>query len=364
MNKGLIGGVAAGAVVLAAIVAAFAVFGGGKPGAQVDAFVARLDLPPEVTVDYGHAAGAGISDDITVSDLRVRGGDAAGGELTAEQVVLGQLAGRDWPTRIEASGLVAGDAGGRVRIAKLSATGIDPRTRMPSQARIEGIAGASSMTGEITVERVELRDLDAANEVPERVDLAIRGIEAALDDARSPVAMAIGSLGYDRLRVDLDYAYAYDRAEETMRIDGVRLAALDMGALTVTALLGGVTPEALTDPEAAAALDSEATLRRLELRYEDASLADRLLEMAARDEGLSTEEMRGQLIEAIQVEVRTATDQLTKEVLRAIETFLAEPGTIRIVAEPPEPVKLAALEDLNDDPDAVRALLGLRVEAQ
>ncbi len=364
MNKGLIGGIAAGVMVLAAIVAAILVFGGGRAAEQVDRFVARLDLPPGVRVEYDRAAGAALSDDIAVSGLRVADAGTPGAEITADALTLVALAGRDWPSGIEAQGVFAGTAADHVRIASLSAAGIDPRTRLPSTARAEGIAGVSPLTGEITVDTVELRDLDAANDVPERVDLAVRGIEATLDAAASPVADFLVLLGYDSVRVDLDYAYVFDPAANILRVDGVRVAAAEMGTIAISAELGGVPPEAMTDPALAAMAEDEATLRRLELRYEDASLADRLLAMAAEDEGLSTEEMRGQLIEAIQLEARTAKDRLTKEVLKAIEAFLAKPGTLRVVAEPPEPVKFAALESLDDDPDTVRALLGLRVEAQ
>jgi len=364
MNKGLVGGIAAGVMVLAAIVAAILVFGGGRAAEQVDGFVARLDLPPQVRVEYAQAAGSGLSDDIAVSGLRVTDTGTPDEEITVDELTLVALAGRDWPTGIEAEGVFAGTAADHVRIASFSASGIDPGTHLPSAARAEGIAGVSPFVGEITVESVELRDLDAAGQVPEHIDLAVRGIEARLDDAVSPVAGFLVPLGYDRLRVDLDYAYAFDPATNVLRVEGVRVAAQDMGTITVSAELGGVPPEAMTNPMLGAMAEEEVTLQGLELRYEDASLADRLLEMAARDEGLSTEEMRSQLIEAIQVETRTAGDRLTKEVLKAIQDFLAEPGTLRVVAEPPEPVKLSTLESLDDDPDKVRALLGLRVEAQ
>jgi hypothetical protein len=164
--------------------------------------------------------------------------------------------------------------------------------------------------------------------------------------------------GYNRLQADITADSAIDSGQHL--IEGrFELAVAEAGTL-------GASFRLLADPDdpgpvAIKRLD-ETRLQRFELRYEDASLVDRLLRIYAQQRHRSLAAAREEIIALIDAERADVADrpQLLAS-LDAVAAFVRKPGTLTLSATPQEPVALSDLPAQVRDPAAFAALLGLAI---
>lgn len=227
------------------------------------------------------------------------------------------------------------------------------------------------------VKRLHLADFSAGAKAGAELGIqdAAFDMEGGLDDPRSvrfkigpilvPATLAppLTAAGYNELVLDYEGASRYDTAEGV--VEGTqRLVAHDAGTLALS--LRFEHYPTVSDAHDAATVGTkflQAELAHLELRYDDASLIDRLLKFQAVRTGSDVEHAREALLNlvAAQREALAGTPELLAG-LDAIAAFLRQPRSLTLILAPPKPVAVGALMTLaQSKPDQVSALLGVSI---
>lgn len=176
------------------------------------------------------------------------------------------------------------------------------------------------------------------------------------------LAPPLTEAGYNELVLDYDGSTHYDATEGVLEASQ-HLAGHDAGALTLSLRMEHYPAVSATSGESAAAMAPllQAELAHLELRYDDASLADRLIRAYAARTGGDVESARARLLAAL--EARRAGFAAKPELLASLDalaSFLREPHSLTLALAPPQPVAFGTLMLLaRTSPDQLASLLGL-----
>ncbi|HXZ02545.1 MAG TPA: hypothetical protein VEI03_21310 [Stellaceae bacterium] len=227
------------------------------------------------------------------------------------------------------------------------------------------------------VKRLHLADFSAGEKAGAELGVkeAELGMEGGLGDSRGmqfnigpilvPATLAppLTAAGYNELVLDYQGGSRYDAAEGVLE-GNQRLSAHEAGALALSLRLEHYP--AVFDAQDAAALSAQfmaAELAHFELRYEDASLVDRLLKIHAARTGGDVEQAREEVLGQIEAQRGAFADKPELSAsFEAIAEFLRRPKSLTLILAPPKPVALGTLMTLSRaSPDQALALLGLSV---
>lgn len=220
--------------------------------------------------------------------------------------------------------------------------------------------------------------------------LAITGITADLSSVKEEDAQAgavIEGLGLTDIAGDINGSFAWSMADGHVSVDQFLFDFADVGALDLTFDLTGLTPAVLSklqeanaavdaagDPssEAAQAAQSMMGMQLLQslsiggasLRYDDASLAGKLLEFFAKAQGLE----KAQLVESLktmvpQIIAGVGIPQLVDLVAPPVSAFLDDPKSLEIDIAPDAPTSLLVLMAAAQNPASLITALGASVTA-
>lgn len=375
MNKALVGFVA-GAVVVGAAGYGTLVYPSQKARAEVDKAIAQL--PPEAKARYDAVEYSLFTRTLVVTgaELAVQDGDetvtARIGRLSLRGVAQDKVAGLsgtgitleggDRATLLQAESL----SGEQIEVAEGVLTGLTgaPAAINVKRLALTGISVAAADNGKVQVREVVLGDYVQADHLPRSLSLGIHGLQvppAALPDAEAREGLA--KLGYGTLSLNFDMAYALSPETNRLSIRNVAIGGDDVGRLSVAAELGGVQAQALADPLMAMAAVQSATLESLEMRYDDSSLAGRVLKLAASEAQMPEAEFKTALLARLAEDGAQATP-LAKQMLDSAAAFLTEPKSLSLRMKPAQPLPLFQLMMAGGtDPYAVAQATGLTVTA-
>lgn len=193
------------------------------------------------------------------------------------------------------------------------------------------------------------------------------------------------ALGYRRLDGGIEARGSWQPADGRLSLTQYDIAIDDVGTLSMTLDLGGMTPELLEkanqlsiqintmDDEAGhigqqmalLGMFSSATLRGASLRFSDDSLTSRAINMVATAQGADPADVANMARGAVPLALmQMQLGELAGMVAPAINTFLDNPDNIQIVARPSRPVTFAeigsaAIATPHDQAATARALVDL-----
>ncbi len=285
-----------------------------------------------------------------------------GGTLTVGHAVLDQLkpGGID-RLALDTATLITPQGGGRLATAEIDgvAYAVGDASAAPrffvAKARIADLAGGP--TGEETQIKEVLGGMIGTPEKPEGGTLTVKAI-----DIPASVHPMIGMLGYDRLLVDFtgktghEAGGVFDNQSE--------LSMPKAGTIDLSFRFSNYQPgDGSLDMAALMARLQAARLDRFELRYQDASLADRLFHFYALNANVDAAALREKIIAPLAAQRAAMGDKPHVAAdLDAVIAFLRKPGTITITAAPPQPVPVSDLMGaMTADPEATVTKLGLTV---
>ncbi|MBI5522527.1 MAG: hypothetical protein HY910_07860 [Desulfarculus sp.] len=139
---------------------------------------------------------------------------------------------------------------------------------------------------------------------------------------------ALKELGYDHPRLDLTYDYVYDQAAKVFDCKEFTLTLAQAGSLSLSFLIKGMEADLAGDPLRNLGALKKAQPASLSLRYQDASLADKLLALGAKKEGLEPEAFRAKLL----AELPPLPGALAPE--PALKSFIQKPGLLCLKVTP------------------------------
>lgn len=256
--------------------------------------------------------------------------------------------------RLTAKGVTANDKDGTIAIDTLELTNpVFPaggKSSKVDSVAMETLTFTQTNEKPVTVASVGLDLGDYAGDVPHSIDLAVEGLVVdpkTVDEKAGSVASDITALGYDTIELNFYAAGNLDPKTEELSIDEITIDGTDMGTLTLSGVLGGLSDEvlkSLANSEPSFDALSKVTVKEAGLYYGDASLTGRIIAEQAKKAGEEPDALVNQLTGALPL-VLMAIDNpdFQKMVTDAVTTFLKEPRNISITASPETPITLMDL---------------------
>ena len=254
------------------------------------------------------------------------------------------------PKIVFTGGTVTGDADGTLGEATITeVTVLDP-----AKATGDSLSGSmlfhtaeaidlkvkpKDQLGEVTIDRMYVEVGNVVDNVPQDNKGSIEGITlpAALFPADS--GFKLDSIGYDKLVLDVSWDGSRDTTTKTVTIRDFTLSIENGGDLSFEGVIGEV-PDArtLNDPTAAQNV-TKTQLHSLTIRYDDNSLAGRIMDYLAKQQSLSREDYANQISAALPFLLAALNNQPFQEkVSTALGGFLQDPKSLTIDLAPEAPV--------------------------
>lgn len=228
-------------------------------------------------------------------------------------------------------------------------------------------------------------DSDALTDIV--TNTAISGIWANIDfvgQMMPEASAAIAMLGISELNGDITQTMNWSMADGHVVVDDFLIDFDDIGAITFKADLSGFTPAMLDKIYAMQASDVDPmseegqaqemvmgmellqaiSITSASVRYDDASLANKLLDLFAAQSGAE----RPAFVKTLQTLLPTVLDQygipaLTEKVAPALDAFLGNPQSLEVAVKPASPTTLLVLSSAASNPAGLISALGLTVVA-
>ncbi len=233
---------------------------------------------------------------------------------------------------------------------------------LPPVAHVHALTIRPVATGfTLRVGDVAVRKFTEGALAPLAMDLSLRDVTADLPPQMPPMPWALASALDRPLVGDVTVAYRYEATSRELDVEHIGLALQDLGALTLSAHVAGVSfevPSALPgldlsklgDPATSAAVLAslagpvlaalhDTALARAELRYEDHGLLPRLVMAAALQSQQSAPSAARRLSDGVEDALNNAPG--VDATMRAqIRQFLARPGSLALVTAPKVPIPI------------------------
>jgi len=158
----------------------------------------------------------------------------------------------------------------------------------------------------------------------------------------------VDALGYESFNVNVNVAGAFDRQSETMTLETFAINTAGVGTVTITARLSGMSPGKIAATRLDAEARSDAKLESLQIRFDNAGVVERALDMHAALIWGSRADAVAQVNAALPLVLHfIGNDAFQAKVATAVQAFLANPQSISLSARPTEPVSLEQILKTN-----------------
>ncbi|SKA93108.1 hypothetical protein SAMN02745704_02458 [Paucidesulfovibrio gracilis DSM 16080] len=215
----------------------------------------------------------------------------------------------------------------------------------------------------IDIDQLVLDRYEEKDGVPHAVTVRFSGVDVPVTPEYFGDSVdVIRNLGYEMLHCDYVMDYAYDEKDKIFETKELSLSVKDAGQFSLSFRLGNVDLADLTKGGPSAML---VTVDQAELSYGEDSLMDRLFDMAAKEERMSREKLMAEINQNTDREIQRARangEDFAAQVMEEIQEFLNNPQTLRVQAQPDEPVAMLQLLGMQDPKDVIRTL-GIQVVA-
>lgn len=374
MNKVLVAAVA-GAVVAGAAGFGTLVYPQMRAKQQVDQAIAAL--PKEIHASYQTLDYSLFGNKLVIGGLEVTAEE--NGETLVTRLSTVTLSGLS-KTRIgtiSGGGLSVEDADQTMRmdVAELSGEqieapeGLSAGMAAPAAFNLKRLAlsGVSMTMGEekVALREIVLSDYAQTAKVPLSMTLGLHGMD--IDPKSLPDQDArdgLARLGYDKLSLNFDLSYTHSPDTKRLSIKQASVGGDNVGRLSFAVDLAEVDAVGMEDPAVALAAAQKAVLESAELRYDDASLAGRLLKIAAEEAQMDESQFKAMLLAQLAEAGAHAPDSpLTKQALDSATAFVTDPKSLSLRLKPTQPLPIGVFVLAAQDPYTLAQALGATVAA-
>jgi hypothetical protein len=317
-----------------------------------DALVAAVTASGESQASYDSASAAG--DDVTIANLKVTGKDGEG--ITIPTVFITNAQPRD-PGGFTADAMSFDNAtmvSDKNTITWGSASVAD--ATVPSADEIKSKAKIRPFS------KMDIATLKVSGgELPVPLDIASVGVTLDLDDGGLPrdfsfdmnsisvpaelIAQAdddfrqlMEGLGYTSLMLNVAIEGGYETGADRLSIRNFAIDAADLGKFSFSGIIAGVKASELAGDAGSDAF-ANGKLENLAIRFDNAGVVERALDMQAKTMGATREDIVAQLNGALPFMLNAINNPAFQEkVAKAGQAFLADPKSLTITANPAQPV--------------------------
>ena len=370
-----------GLVLVSALLMSSASFAASDAKKVADDIVALLKAKGDQNVTYGAATAAG--DVVTISDFKLSSGKE--GEITIPAIVVTAPVDRQ-PGGFTATS-IAFDNGQFLKGDNTAkwATGIVNDAIVPAPSEVEAKAkltpfshfGIGSITATnkkdqpepVTIASFAIDLSNVVDGTPNDGKLQITGIAIpqAVIATEAQAKATLDQLGYTSLLLNVAIDGGYDEAKQSATIRQIEVDGKDMGKLTITGSFGGLTREKLQSTDAMKNVASTATLENASVRFENAGIAEKLLDMQAKSMGATRDSLAMMLPAALPLafsQLNITDEAFQSKVVGAVTAFLKDPKSFTVSLKPATPVLLESLgQQAMASPSSIPSLLAIDVQA-
>lgn len=272
------------------------------------------------TADGGYSA-----DEIVAESFGIETDDA---KVKADRIVLTDYSGQA-PAKI-VPGKISGE-----RVGKALITGVTVTTEEGKAFPIASLAFSAD---------------DYVGDTPRKGTFDMKGLAIPLDPADPDVAQA-RALGYEKVSLDVSFTAAWDDKTGRLDIPSFTIGAADMGTLKLVAAIGGLTPAVVDalkktegDQDKQMELLQSLTVEKLSLRWDDATLATRLIGMQAKEQGVDAKTYAKQIKLMLPALLSMVGNKdFEKKVAGAAGAFLEAPKSLTVSVTPKKPLPVAEI---------------------
>ena len=165
---------------------------------------------------------------------------------------------------------------------------------------------------------------------------------------------ALSELGVETMTISFAMAYDWDVAHQHLAVHDTMLKVNELGTLTLSGDLTNITPGGAT-------MD-DASLAHATLRFQDASLTERLVQMAATHAGTDPVAFRALIVKTLRQQSLAGHAEMAAAA-RAVADFITSPQTLTVQLSPPMPIPFGSLRNAVMVPASLVTLPGLSVSA-
>lgn len=342
-----------------------------------DALVAAMKASENTDVAYESAEASG--DNVTISGLTAKNPD--GGTITVPSMLITgaemRTGGGFTADEIAADGVSVVDPSTTVtwETAKMTDVTVPSADEIAAEARmspfgelditgikIEEVGGP----GAITIAEVDTKLQVDDDGVPRDVDLTLSSlfIPAAVLQSEPEMGVMLKQLGYEDLTMNIAMSGSYETNGDKLDLRNFTLDLVDVGKLEVMAKISGISMTQFAD-QGPDAIGPESILESLSIRFDNAGIVEKGLDMQAEQMGVSRGDMVAQLTGALPLMLNTLQNPaFQEEVASAATTFLNDPKSIAVTATPANPVSFQEIMGAAMmNPGQISDLLSLKIMA-
>ncbi|NNE21581.1 MAG: hypothetical protein HKN11_03135 [Rhizobiales bacterium] len=270
--------------------------------------------------------------------------------------------------------------GAFIRSPDMLKTGLDRMFAQSMMARSYTVPLLTMAIGDFSIDLHDLKfkwDGDPKTFMGESV-YSIGSVElpaSTLDDLG--MTPSLKELGYDKLVFAATGRANMQMPKEHIEVEGdSSFLARDMGAFSTSGAVGGMQPALFEaaqaiqespnsiDVNAMMAMLQTVTIGHVKLRYDDASLAEKLLTWVTQSEGKSREQIVTEAAALSDFSLAgLGSPELSAQAKAAIQTFLTKPGWIQIELRPDAPIAVNKVMPLLGTPAEIVKLFKLQISA-
>jgi hypothetical protein len=235
--------------------------------------------------------------------------------------------------------------------------GLFSKTIQASQVSIR----IKDVNSPVIIDRLMLHSFDIENEIPSFMHVEIQGIHISRDNPlMKGISPVLSQMGYADFSANVEYAYIYEPVKKDLEIQQLCINIPDMGNVEVSARLNNLDLAALKsvpdNPLSLIALVPAVAISGIVLDYQDNSLAQKLIALAASQSGQHSEQLISAITEQLNSEIQKQNQPAIRDMLLALRDFLAAPGRIQVAVSPAQPISLLTLLLENDPNERIRML--------
>jgi hypothetical protein len=373
-----------GTALLATTLPAFAI----EPKAVADALVAVLAVGNATEGEYDEAVLEG--GDVVIRGLRLIRGDNAAGSPAEGESAAAPEAEADAPDTAEAKaasddegtiafaetrienpteggagifdspriafngGTIEGKSSGTIGGATLVEVSVlDPETIKGDEPGKGLLFRTAEMTDlsikpedkptPITIGRMFMETGDVVDNVPQTNKGTVENITLP-PEVFAESAMGPQTIGYGPVVLGLAWDGSRDLAADTINVRDFTVSMQDGGEFSMAAILGKLPAANTMNDADASSKASQVEVHTITLRYDDNSLAGRILDYLAKQQGIERQAYADQIAAALPFMLAALNNpEFQNEVAGAVGAFLKDPQSLTIKIEPAAPVSASEI---------------------
>lgn len=308
---------------------------------------------------------------ITIGTTDLTGGEVAeGGALSLEEMALEGVKMDSKDGSFAITSLTVSDV--ELPSAEEIESGSENAGPSYGSLEAEGIKVDAGPEGAFTVERLQTSLDNYVDDIPTSGTFSITNVEIKAEDLDEEGRKNLTDLGYEKLNISVNGKGSWDPATQVASFEDVAVEMQNAAALNVSVKLGGVTKELMQeltsgagDQDKIGPMMQSTSLSALNIRLDNSSLVERILDKQAKDSGTD----RAGLVEQLKMGLPLMLSILQnadfeKSVSTAVGDFLGDPKSLTVTAQPSAPVPvMQIMGTAMMAPQALPQILGVTIAA-